>query len=205
MQLFPGLPVPPGLPFSTIDPIPVGAVLPFAGELGSAGQIGTTAIETWGWMHCDGRELAISEYPQLYAALGTRYGGGGDRFKIPDYRGVFLRGVDGGSGRDPDLAQRQPSGTGTAAEVGSLQKAALQRHDHIYQAAPNVAAPGPPGTAPGVGAGEPKLTTQGPTDALSPPGSVAVSDRETRPINLSIHFAIKYVHFTRSLSHALPT
>lgn len=204
MPHFPTLPQAFPLSMPVVDHIPVGAVLPFAGELDITDKPGATAIEPWGWLPCDGRTLAIAAYPQLYAALGTRYGGSGEHFNIPDYRGLFLRGVDAGSGLDPDANKRTPVGTGQAAEVGSLQQSALRRHDHIYQAAPNVAAPGPPGTAPGVGSGEPKLTAAGPTDALKAPGTLEVSDKETRPINISIHFVIKYAHVFRSPTHAMP-
>jgi hypothetical protein len=44
-------------------------------------------------------------------------------FNIPDYRGVFLRGVDGGTTRDPDSASRvaMNSGGNTGANVGTIQ------------------------------------------------------------------------------------
>lgn len=37
-----------------------------------------------GWTLCDGRLLCISHYPALFAALGTTYGGDGERtFALP--------------------------------------------------------------------------------------------------------------------------
>ena len=41
-----------------------------------------------GWVPCDGRALAISEYEVLYALIGTTYGGNGQTtFNVPDLRG----------------------------------------------------------------------------------------------------------------------
>lgn len=41
-----------------------------------------------GWAFCDGRELDISQYQNLFAVIGINYGGDGIiKFKIPDLRG----------------------------------------------------------------------------------------------------------------------
>lgn len=47
-----------------------------------------------GWLVCDGRELSRGQYPDLFAAIGTRYGAGDGltTFNIPDLRGQFVRG-----------------------------------------------------------------------------------------------------------------
>ena len=42
-------------------------------------------------------------------------------FNLPDYRGMFLRGVDNGAGNDPD---------GEARSVGSVQDHAVGSHGH---------------------------------------------------------------------------
>ncbi|MGI4867606.1 MAG: phage tail protein [Janthinobacterium lividum] len=40
-----------------------------------------------GWLRCDGRELAVADYPALFALLGTTYGGNGrTTFALPDMR-----------------------------------------------------------------------------------------------------------------------
>lgn len=40
-----------------------------------------------GWLICDGRQLAITQYTVLFALLGTKYGGDGIRsFALPDLR-----------------------------------------------------------------------------------------------------------------------
>lgn len=113
------VPVPPGAG------VPVGTVIAWPG--GAADSIPD------GWLVCDGRILRRSEYPELFAVIGTYYGTGGgeDTFRLPDFRGLFLRGLDdpdgpGGAepaGRDPDLAERIDPETGeiVGARVGTLQ------------------------------------------------------------------------------------
>lgn len=47
------------------------------------------------WMVCDGRSLAISEYPLLYKAIGNMFGSASDDdFKLPNLCGRFIRGWD---------------------------------------------------------------------------------------------------------------
>lgn len=76
--------------------MPVGAVTAFAGQ----GVDGAAVLEASGWMLCDGRSLACSQYPELFAVLGYVYGGADDCFNIPDYRGCLL-------GGGPSLAEGQ--------------------------------------------------------------------------------------------------
>lgn len=55
-----------------------------------------------GSLICDGRLLSRTTYADLFAKLGTTYGAGNGSttFQLPDYRGEFLRGWDGGRGVD---------------------------------------------------------------------------------------------------------
>jgi len=47
-----------------------------------------------GYLLCDGAVLEISEYPALFAAIGTNFGApNGTSFNLPDLRGQFLRGM----------------------------------------------------------------------------------------------------------------
>lgn len=103
--------------------VPAGTVIVFAGD-----------TEPEGWMFCDGRALSRTEFAALFAAIGTNHGApSGDEFNIPDYRGRFLRGVDGGSGRDPDGEQREPMAPAgrSGATVGSIQGDTFQGHQHM--------------------------------------------------------------------------
>lgn len=140
-------------------------------------------LEAHGWMLCDGRALAVASYPELFAVLGHLYGGQGEQFHIPDYRGLFLRGTDAGSGMDPDAARRiGPTGSGTDGGVGSYQCDAMQEHTHTYQAVV-LAAPSQSGNAAGQATGD--LQTGTPT-------APARSSSETRPKNLSINYIIRF-------------
>lgn len=65
-----------------------------------------------GWLECNGTTLQISQYPELYAAIGTTYGGDGvTTFAIPDLtidNGLFIR------------------STSTERTVGSIQEDAIR-------------------------------------------------------------------------------
>lgn len=107
---------------ATVDyGVPVGAVVPFFGTVAPAG-----------WLLCNGASVATATYPELFAIMGYACGGGGPNFNLPDTRGRFLRGVDGGAGNDPDAGTRLVSASGGNAgnAVGSLQTNQVQAHGH---------------------------------------------------------------------------
>lgn len=56
-----------------------------------------------GWLPCDGRALAPDAHPELFAAIGYRYGRNGDRFLVPDARGRTIVGTGTGRGLSPRL------------------------------------------------------------------------------------------------------
>ena len=113
---------------------------------------GTVAPE--GWLMCDGREVPKTGiYSNLWGVLQHSHGQGGtaqapdsNKFRIPDYRGRFLRGVDGPDGsdadRDPDSAASADNGIdggrspmwfgGNSEGVGSVQKDEFRSHTHTY-------------------------------------------------------------------------
>lgn len=189
----------------------IGTVLPFAGQVNPVNGSANTAwanlpcapaqpstatpspdapvlhIESDGWMLCDGRYLGAAAYPELYAVIGTIYGsrasGPDTQFAIPDYRGLFLRGFDAGSGLDPDAASRTaPSGGQVDNIVGSLQCDSLETHTHHY----NIAQPA--GTAAN---GQAASTTVTSTATTAPDQPARVSS-ETRPKNVAINYIIKF-------------
>jgi microcystin-dependent protein len=62
---------------------PPGVIAPFAG----------TSVPV-GWVACDGASLIRTDYPRLFAAIGTTWGSAGATvFNVPDLRGMFLRGA----------------------------------------------------------------------------------------------------------------
>ena len=44
-----------------------------------------------GWILCDGQSLDTTTYSALYNVIGSNYGMDGTKFRVPDYRGFFLR------------------------------------------------------------------------------------------------------------------
>ena len=186
----PGHATPPHLAFLPgFDAVPVGAVIAYAGKLPPS-EPSQKNIEAGGWMLCDGRELDTARYPELFWAIGHQYDDGqlAGKFRLPDYRGYFLRGNDTDARVDQDGASRSPGGTGGAGEVGSRQEDALQKHEHGYKLTAATAGPG--GTPSATVAGE-QLSELGPTDSLAAPGTVRVSVHETRPNNISVHYLIR--------------
>ena len=105
---------------------PAGTIIPFAGA---------TAPE--GWALCDGSTVSRTTYVALYSALGDAWGNGdgSTTFHLPDLRGRFLRGVDGGAGRDLDSGSRTPSNTGgnSADAVGSVQDDAIRNINGTFR------------------------------------------------------------------------
>ena len=65
----------------------------------SAVQPGTVSVFAGsklpnGYLWCDGTLYAASQYPDLYDAIGTTWGGSlGVSFNVPDFKGYFLRGA----------------------------------------------------------------------------------------------------------------
>jgi microcystin-dependent protein len=102
--------------------VPVGSVIAFAG---------TSAPSNY--MMCDGSSLSRDQYPKLFSAIGTAHGSANaSSFNVPDYRGRFLRGVDGSAANDPDNASRTAMATGgsTGNNVGSVQADQIASHRH---------------------------------------------------------------------------
>jgi microcystin-dependent protein len=79
-----------------------------------------------GWALCDGRVVSIAENSELFALLGTIYGGDGVRtFALPDLRGRALIHQVQGAG----LSLYQPGESGGAESV-AVTSAQLPRHGH---------------------------------------------------------------------------
>ncbi|HEX4417899.1 MAG TPA: phage tail protein [Kofleriaceae bacterium] len=174
--------------------VPVGTVLPFAGELSQQ----VTPLFAQGYLPCDGRQLAIGEYHELFLVIGYQYSAsaGGGTFQLPDLQGYFLRGVDPAGKTDPDAQSRTRIDGATGPVVGSVQSSAFQLHQHDYSpASPSgVTAAGNTGT---VGAG----TTATSAVAQDPSAATPLTSKaETRPINAYVYFIIKYAsRISRSL------
>ncbi len=58
-------------------------------------KIALTANESGGWLECNGAEVAIADYPELFELIGASYGGDGETtFALPkpapQPQGVFM-------------------------------------------------------------------------------------------------------------------
>jgi microcystin-dependent protein len=168
--------------------VPAGVVIPFAG-----------ATAPSGWLLCNGSPISRTTYAALFSAIATSWGDGtknadgspsgfsGTHFNLPDLRGRFLRGLDGGIARDPDRAGRTAANTGgnTGDAVGSVQGDQYRSHAHPYNP-PNYdnANNGSNGCF-RLGANFIGTTEAG--------ASVAANGgNETRPINANVNYIIKY-------------
>jgi len=96
------------------DLMPAGVILPYGGATAPAG-----------WLLCNGAQISRTTYAKLFAAIGTAHGSGNgsSTFHLPDLRGRFLRGRDGGAARDPNRTTRTAANSGgaTGDSVGSVQ------------------------------------------------------------------------------------
>ncbi len=109
---------------SKISSIPAGTVVAYAGE--------TIPI---GWLLCDGRAISRNEYPKLFNAIKIAHGWGDNTstFNLPDYRGLFLRGVTHTKG-EADLSANSRTamkvGGNAGNKVGTIQADSLRSHKH---------------------------------------------------------------------------
>lgn len=97
--------------FQSINPgsQPSGSILCYGGTVAPSG-----------YFICDGSAIDRTLYSTLFGIIGIIYGAGDGitTFNIPDLRGIFIRGLDSGSGIDP------------ARTIGSQQAHAFQQHNH---------------------------------------------------------------------------
>jgi microcystin-dependent protein len=153
--------------------VPVGTVLPYAGTSAPSG-----------YLLCDGSTVSRTTYSALYSVIGTAFGSGNGSttFHIPDLRGRFIRGRDGGSARDPDVSSRTAmnSGGNTGDSVGSIQGDQYKSHTHTYNTNSSNAVFSTPG-----GSGMDIRGTNNATTASS-------GGTETRPLNASMNFIMKF-------------
>jgi microcystin-dependent protein len=76
-----------------------------------------------GYVKCNGAALSRTLYADLFAAIGSTFGGGdgSTTFNVPDLRGEFIRGWDDGRGQD------------SGRSFGSYQADDFASHDHSIQ------------------------------------------------------------------------
>lgn len=147
-----------------------------------------TATAPSGWLVCDGSVVNKAVYPALFNAIGRAWGAGDgvNTFALPDLRGEFLRGVDGGRGLDSGRA------------LGSVQAGQVQQHKHVIPWGEH-AYDGGFGTVPGSGrsgSGDSDtdnswLLSNDGSDYVGQVNATGVVGNETRPRNVAVLYCIK--------------
>jgi microcystin-dependent protein len=187
--------------------MPTGSILPFAG-----------IVVPTGYLICDGSEVLISSYPDLFAVLQYSYKAlslltGSGTFALPDFRGRFPLGLDSMSNssvgesadRVTDASADILGGTGGTSAI-SISRNNLPEHVHdlkssageqFYAIAPRAGNPAPNSNAEASNG----LTAVGQGQLMVDSGGVNMEDLASTtlnvPISITNHYqAIKYIIFT---------
>ncbi len=150
--------------------LPPGMIMPYAGSSAPSG-----------WLVCDGALVSTTTYAALYAVIGDTYDyddeAGEGEFKLPDLRGEFIRGWDGGGA--------SARGVDTGRTFGSAQAEAINAHKHGMYYADSTA---------GAGTSVSVRKTYGvAVDGALPYKTLENEDAgtETRPRNIALLYCIK--------------
>lgn len=188
--------------------VPVGTIMAWSGN---------PAFLPDNWKVCDGLTMAKDQYPELYRVIADNWtpdhGVNKDLFRIPDLRGLFLRGVSGSridEFTDPERNSRLVLGNNRSNEVGSFQRQSVKLPNNSFIGKTKASGSHThnlPGQAGGKGVehgtGSRENVTFG--DNVHPRSNIHLSandhhhdftvdgggDIETRPINAYVHWIIK--------------
>jgi microcystin-dependent protein len=121
-----------------------------------------------GYLVCDGAEISRTEYENLFNVIGDTFGvgDGTNTFNLPDLRGEFIRGFDGGRGIDSNR------------EFGSFQGDEFKSHTHGYESGVDdlTLSPGS------------NLNTR----MVQSKQTQSTGGAETRPRNIALQYCIKF-------------
>ena len=135
-----------------------------------------TPVDTY--LICNGASVLVATYQQLFNVIGYTFGGSGLNFNVPDYRGLFLRGL-GTNGTNTNYI---------GEAVGTLQTDAIKNHTHSVTYT---------GANANAGAGLNisiinNLATSGLPSTLTSSQQNIAGTVETRPANQSVIWCIRY-------------
>jgi microcystin-dependent protein len=158
---------------------PAGAIMAFAG---------TTAPS--GWLKCEGQAVSQTTYANLYAAIGSNWNTGGEgagNFRLPDLRGMFVRGTG-------TNATGSSSGA-VGPSVGSYAADTYLNHTHTDSGHTHTVASGNSGTSWNTTATSGSVDTAGYTTTTST-GTANIQasttgGTETKPKNYGVLYIIK--------------
>lgn len=190
--------------------VPIGTILPFAGN-----------TVPFGYILCDGSEVLIAKYTKLYQVIGSVYNGtsalvGTGTFRLPDLRGRFPLGLDnmdngiqvsdgsatydaggGPAGRVPGIDASTLGGTGGNSEF-TLSISSLPNHEHSMKGstgqqyyASRLDTGVPIDTGASLGAGG---TTTNQVQYLPTSGGIKTTGETNRPYPvMNPHLALNYI------------
>jgi Phage Tail Collar Domain len=154
---------------------PVGTVVAFAGDwLPKRGKGPAWTEAELGWALCDGRPMAGDEYAELRAVLG--------KGTLPDYRNYFLRGKDptrlvGSVQSDSTKMPTIPFVAGKQTAQPSY-KEAFAAQEFVFKTGPDQSAS--------------LLRVRNTPVTGDHSHTITGGDTETRPINVAVHWIIKF-------------
>ena len=195
--------------------MPAGLIFPYAGNTAPAG-----------FLECDGSEVSKTTYAALYAAIedtyatqtnpltGAVYGTpAAGNFRLPDYRGSFLRGVGSPTGKDAVTLggyqgekTKTPTSSFTVSTTGNKNQLNTDQVNHSHGVGGNgyfavgqnnAVALGSGSSAGGLTGTTPQASTLGTAATwnsanFSTSGTVSGGgDNETRPMNKGVKYIIK--------------
>lgn len=145
-----------------------------------------------GWAFCDGRLLPISENSDLFALIGTTYGGDGEStFALPDLQGrVPMHAGTGPGGLTPRVL-----GENLGTETVTLTTSQLPAHTHAVPAStqPGTTA-SPVGAVPALaGSGSAQYTPDAGSLATQPTQLLAAVGGSEAHNNMQPYLAVHYI------------
>lgn len=99
--------------------VPVGAVIDYFG-----------AVAPENWLLCHGQSVPKTDYPALWAAVGTTFGSTSTHFTLPDYRGRVSAGKDNMGGTPANRVTAAISGVNASSLGASGGSQSMQAHNH---------------------------------------------------------------------------
>jgi microcystin-dependent protein len=175
--------------------VPIGTVVAFAGEIVDTGK---AVFVEQNWLLCNGAALSSNEmrFNSLFQHIKTAHGNASNDpnpatdFNLPDYRGMFLRGVaHTRTDRDPNSNDRtsplplEQNGGNAGNKVGSIQADQIRKHTHL--------------TVQMIGDnnidGVDSTTTHSGDHHNEPRETDAFGGSETRPVNAYVNYIIRAI------------
>jgi microcystin-dependent protein len=156
---------------------------PFVGEIRMFGG----SFAPLNWALCSGQLIQISQYQELFALIGTTYGGDGfQTFGLPDLRGRFP--VHQGVGGGQTVVMGQSAGT----EAVQLTPGQMPVHTHQLSGSSMASSQSPANAVPAEW-GSAQYSTSSPAAASLLPSAVGVAGGSAPHENRSPYLAVNYI------------